>query len=131
MKKLKVTSSKPYSMFNFESEKISLFPLDGYPGIEDVPENISASFYLHGELQGIAGFDIPIFLEGTYPKIDGIYDCSFLMLDENKNIKEIECKFYKWNSLSRDRELGLIVMNGDESGDNDANEKYVQKVSHL
>lgn len=71
MKQLRMTTCAPHSMFE-ESGKPLIVP-------EDLGEIVAGGVignraYFHGELETLAGFDLPIFLDGDIKQLDMPHD---------------------------------------------------------
>lgn len=80
MKQLRITTSKPYSMFSFDEN-------DGIPLVKpETADDIvmdalkGESAYLDGDAQRLAGFDIPIFLDGDMRQLDAPDDKQDILL---------------------------------------------------
>ncbi len=89
--------------------------------------------YLHGELEGLNGYDIFSLLkqELTSEQIDdnrlsdsfgeGMYPCLF---------KDKECTFFRWKD-NTSRPHGLVVLNTDKVSYKDAERKFNLKISDI
>ena len=121
MNKLIVTTTTPYSMFGGGDDVKPVMDISKYKGA-NIPfntENVMVNIYLHGEIESIAEFDIPIFLDGDFPIEDGKYPVTYL--PEN-----IECTMFLWFNTSL-RIHGLIVANTDTKNLAYAEEKLKEK----
>lgn len=126
---LKCTTTEPYSMFSSE-EKIPSIDVSKYKGISGIKNKIFCNIYLHGKIEDLAGFDIPIWLDGDFVEdfSDGVHDCEVILSDDS-----YMCKLYCWRPLDegRCRINGLIVLPDDLEWVNDAEYKYINKEFFL
>ena len=67
MKQLRITTTAPHSMFSNPGQPLVL-PDDLEEAIER--ELIGDRAYFHGELETLAGFDIPVILDGDMAQMD-------------------------------------------------------------
>jgi hypothetical protein len=81
-----------------------------YSGYKNQPDNWVNRVYLHGDLQGIAGYDLVEFLEGEFVT-DGIFDVIVDLKDQ-----KINSKMYLWSFYENDKlhVLGLIIDKNDD-----------------
>lgn len=68
MQTLRFTTSTPSSMFNIESRTPLVIPKD--LSTFKFSETKAKVAYIHGKAEELAGFDIPIFLDGDIAQLD-------------------------------------------------------------
>lgn len=105
MKQLRFTTTEPYSMFFGGDAELLVKPDDIGTLNENKP--IGTGAYIHDDAEELAGFDIPIFLDGDYEQLDlPVEEQDILMMLPSGNYK---CK----------AELSYSSMH------NDINDKYL------
>ena len=99
--------------------------------IEELGDNyqFGSGIYLHGELEDINRYDLTLFPDSNIPEEDGVYDVSVKISDT----EDIDAVLYLWFGRfgGEKQTRGLIVMDSDKEGSEDARKKYLEKTSVL
>jgi hypothetical protein len=69
MKQLRITTTSPHSMFSSSDELRTELPTE-IGEITGELKNKGASAYIDGEAESLAGFDIPVILDGDIGQVD-------------------------------------------------------------
>lgn len=101
--------------------------------------DVHTCVYLHGEIQGLAGFDIPVLVEGDLDM--GLEHMGEECMVEPFPFEPKRCKLYMWfdgsnvTGLESGRKLrsvhGLIVAEDDAAGLAYARERMAIRAKHL
>lgn len=132
---LTCTTRQAHSMFSPIGDPI--LPegkIKEFTGLTNKPKDtyVSTSIFLHGEIENLLGFDIPLWLEGDYSTDfnDGIHPIN-VILGEKHDYKTIECLIYLWKdetkttiwdasekkSMPMVKHMGFIITNDSKTKD--------------
>lgn len=125
----------PFSMFGGAGEP--LVPLRGRKVLNG--DDVHTCVYLHGDIQCLAGFDIPVLVEGDLDV--GLEHMGEECIVEPFPFAPRRCKLFMWfdgsnvTGLESGRKLrsvhGLIVAEDDERGLAYARERMLVRAKHL
>ena len=96
MKQLRITTTTPHSMFSSSDELRTELPTE-IGEITGELKNKGASAYIEGEAEFLAGFDIPVILDGNIGQIDlPIEEQDIVMLIEGVAHKIVAILHKNW-----------------------------------
>ncbi len=68
MKTLRFTTTKPCSMFSLVIDEQQ--PIINPNRVNELIGSVNKNIYIHGDAQSLAGFDIPIFIDGDFSQLE-------------------------------------------------------------
>lgn len=68
MKTLRFTTSKPCGMFSLLTDEQE--PVINPTRVNELTGSVDKNIYIHGDAQKLAGFDIPIFIDGDFRQLE-------------------------------------------------------------
>lgn len=96
MKQLRITTTTPHSMFGSSDELRTELPTDLGETFGEL-KNKGASAYIDGDAESLAGFDIPVILDGNIGQIDlPIEEQDIVMLIEGVAHKIVAILHKNW-----------------------------------